>query len=101
MNELTQKQKMLEGIEYFSSDKTLFAEREHTYKIRDLINQLEECFAYDQVFFPSINTRIGPSNAYIDRQTARSTRNIPIEVAQLTWPPNKRCFRQPSSSFYL
>lgn len=54
------------------------------YKIRDLINELEDSFAYEQVLFPSINTRIGPSLAYIDRQTARSTRNFPLEK-DVTW----------------
>ena len=48
------------------------------FQIRDLINELEDSFAYEAVLFPSINTRLGPSLAYMDRQTARSSRNFPM-----------------------
>lgn len=54
------------------------------YKIRDLANELADLHAYDQVLFPAINARIGPLLAYMDRQTARSTRNFPL-FQNVTW----------------
>jgi hypothetical protein len=55
-------------------------------KIRDLINQLADSFEYDQVLFPAINTRLGPSLAYLDQQTAISKRTFGMaQEVPITW----------------
>ncbi len=53
-------------------------------KVRNIINELADGFEYEQVLFPSINSRLGPSMAYMDQQFAVSIYETDL-VQDIVW----------------